>query len=524
MRLVGRRRQRRAFATSLPGILTALGCVVVVGLVAQPHPPRRVTAVPATTIDVRPSTVGVTALRTFGMGQTDLDDALDAIRASGIRVVRLAIPWAAVRPTLTDWTSVDRTVDAAAARGLAVVGVVTAGPAWPGAASAPAETVTTIATTTAAAAEFAAFVAATVTRFRGRLAAVEVGSDPNLSPSGPPDARSYVALLRAVYPAVKAADPAVVVLCGALASATGVLDPVEFLRRMYAAGAAGSFDALGFHPRTGAVPFSAGLPLPHSPVNQLIGLRLLMMDNGDADKRIWATDYDPAEGSDGIVGQGRRAVVDLLTSWRQLPYAGPAFVPSAPVDQIVSAPEQTRFAAVTDQRLGSVLSPVFRANPTTWAQIRTAATVYETPAGFVASPNPVAATALGLAAAPTGPFASGYQDFDGPAALRIWFSPQTCAWAGSAAIAAAWTPDLGLAVGAERRVGDTSSMDFQHGTVTTAPGVAATAVRAEHPDPVGCATTAEDPVPDPPAGTPPRDALARQASTPDSPRTAPVPR
>jgi polysaccharide biosynthesis protein PslG len=515
VRLVGRRRQRRAFATSLPGILTALGCVVAVGLVAQPHPPRRVTAVPATTIDVSPSTVGVSALRTFGMGQTDLDDALDAIRASGVRVVRLSIPWAAVRPTpdVTDWTSVDRTVDAAASRGLAVVGVVTAPPARPGTVGTPAGAATTT--------EFAAFVAATVTRFRGRLAAVEVGSDPNLSPPRPPDAGSYVALLRAVYPAVKAADPAVLVICGALASATGAWDPVEFLRRMYAAGAAGSFDAVGFHPQTGAVPFSAGLPLPHSPVNQLIGLRLLMVDNGDVDKRIWATEYDPA---DGITGRDERDVVDLLTSWRQLPYAGPAFVPSAPVDQIVSVPEQTRFAAVADQRLGSVLSPVFRATPATWAQIRTAATVYETPTGFVASPNPVAATALGLAAAPTGPFAGGYQDFDGSAAVRIWYSPQTCAWAGSAAIAAAWTPDLGLAVGAERRVGDTSSMDFQHGTVTTASGTPATVLRAEHPAPVGCATTAEDPTPDPPAGTPPRDALARQASTPDSPRTAPVPR
>jgi hypothetical protein len=59
------------------------------------------------------------------MTQADVDKTMDMIRASNVRAVRLFIPWAGVEYTQgqLDRTAIDRTVNSAAARGLAVVGM-----------------------------------------------------------------------------------------------------------------------------------------------------------------------------------------------------------------------------------------------------------------------------------------------------------------------------------------------------------------------------------------------------------------
>ena len=73
------------------------------------------------------------------------------------------------------------------------------------------------------------------------------GTSPTTRPSGT-TARSrpqYAALLKAAYPAIKAADPAASVLVGGL-----VGNDFEFVERLYDNGAKGSFDGVGVHTDT----------------------------------------------------------------------------------------------------------------------------------------------------------------------------------------------------------------------------------------------------------------------------------
>jgi hypothetical protein len=122
--------------------------------------------------------------------------------------------------------------------------------------------------------------------------------------------------------------------------------------------------------------------------------------------------------------------------------------------------EFQRFSAITDPSYGEVLSPVYRATPTVWAQARTVSTLFETPTtlfetptGIIASPTPVADKARQFGGVPKTPFENGYQDFDLPSGMRVWWSPATGAHAVGGGFVAAWVPQLGLALTDEVREG-----------------------------------------------------------------------
>jgi hypothetical protein len=100
--------------------------------------------------------------------------------------------------------------------------------------------------------DYAEFCALLARRYP--LAAIEVWNEPNgkgfWRPA--PDPARYAELLRATYQTVKAASPTTAVVGGALSDSTsrtgGDIPAKPFLEGMYAAGAAGSMDALSFHP------------------------------------------------------------------------------------------------------------------------------------------------------------------------------------------------------------------------------------------------------------------------------------
>jgi hypothetical protein len=93
---------------------------------------RQVTAVSATTINPSPTTTAIADSDVYGLTRPDVDKTMDLIKATGVRSVRLLIPWAGVEATQgqLDWSTVDKTVQSAASRGLAVVGVVNSTPMW----------------------------------------------------------------------------------------------------------------------------------------------------------------------------------------------------------------------------------------------------------------------------------------------------------------------------------------------------------------------------------------------------------
>jgi polysaccharide biosynthesis protein PslG len=513
--------RRRLLVTAVVAVPV---CMVAISPELGPSTHREVVAIAAAAINASPTTVAIADSDTFGMTQADVDRTMDAITASNVKSVRLFIPWAGVEASQgqLDWTAIDKTVNSAAARGLAVVGIVNSTPAWavkPGGQPLSGQPASNDV--------YAAFVGKVATRYLGKISALEIWNEPNAFTfwTPKPDAAAYVQLLRTTYPVVKAVDPTITVIGGVLGSIVDfgdlAINPVTYLQQMYAAGAQGYFDAFSFHPYHYSLKFSDGVTVANSPVQQLIQMRLLMVSNGDASKRIWSTEYgEPA--SSGGEAQENTYLTDMLTKWQELPYVGPmyiyttrdrntgslstedtlgiyrtdwtpktvqAVVATAAAGGLSKAPEFQRFATVTDASLGTVLSPVYRATPQVWAQIRTVRTIYELPSGFVTSPNPVADKARGYGVAPKGEFANGYQDFDNQYGLRIWYSPETCARAAGGGIANAWTPDLGLAVSDEMSSPGGAQMNFQHGTITWSAVGGAQVTRVENPTPTSCQNT-----------------------------------
>jgi hypothetical protein len=117
-------------------------------------------------------------------------------------------------------------------------------------------------------AAYAEFVGGLSDLFRGRIHAIEVWNEQNISRewvSSPQkiDAARYTQLLAVSYNAIKAQDPNILVVSGALAptgwnDGVNAVDDFEYLRQMVAAGATKYMDCVGVHVNALRVPPSAG--------------------------------------------------------------------------------------------------------------------------------------------------------------------------------------------------------------------------------------------------------------------------
>jgi hypothetical protein len=267
----------------------------------------------------------------------DLARDLDNAASTGGKWIRLDVNWTGVESTrgVFRWNYVDRAVDAIQARGMRVVMTLDYTPIW----ARRADCSTSMFCPPADPQTFANFANATAARYGPRGVHVyEIWNEPNLNQwwVGGPDAPAYVALLKAAYPAIHAADPAATVVTAGLAphgdlgaNPTDPISPVNFLKAMYAAGAKGFFDAFGLHPYP---------PLPHDPLSGKIGWNPLlqtalehdiMSSYGDGDKKIWGTEYGAPTGTDAkSVSETTQAqyIVEGLNYWRGLSFTGPLLV------------------------------------------------------------------------------------------------------------------------------------------------------------------------------------------------------
>jgi hypothetical protein len=277
----------------------------------------------------------------------ELDRQLSGMAELGVSWVRFDIEWSQVGGAgagLYDWSATDRVVAAAAAKGLRPLAILDYTPAWArtpdctdGASCAPRDP-----------AEFAAFAAAAATRYAGLgVRAWEIWNEPNLRQfyAPRPDPAGYTRLLQASSAAIRGVDPQAVVLTGGTAPAATAADgstitATDFLRGIYAAGGAGSFDAVAHHPYT----------FPYSPVTAYSGgawsdqatLHRIMAQHGDGAKKIWATEYGAPTGGPGtqITKDARREhpassyvseplqaviAVKAIRRYRKLDWAGPLF-------------------------------------------------------------------------------------------------------------------------------------------------------------------------------------------------------
>jgi hypothetical protein len=165
---------------------------------------------------------------------------LEMIREMGAPWVVEFFPWAYYeqRKGQFDFASADRIVDHANRQGLTVIARLGFVPAW----ARPSQTTFTHLDPEHYA-DFADFAAAFAAHFKGRVSHFVVWNEPNLQNEWGMrrvDPAAYVEMLRAVYPAIKRANPGSVVLAGALAPTTErnrdmALSDLAYLEEMYAA-------------------------------------------------------------------------------------------------------------------------------------------------------------------------------------------------------------------------------------------------------------------------------------------------
>lgn len=286
-------------------------------------------------IDTSSNAVGIAESELYFMTPEEVGVALDTMQSMGVTQFRMFIPWRAVEPMpgVYNWTEVDKVIDAAEQRGMAVLGAVTSTPTWASdvqdsAYGAPRDPE-----------DFGAFMGELASRYgagdgdpeSARISAYEIWNEPQSSVfwSPRPDPAAYTELLKAGYTAIKAVDPSGTVVGGVVTAGLtwgGVnISPVEFVQTMYESGAAGYFDALSYHPYNYDWKFGDGAGNSISAVGQLEAMQALMEQYGDGEKEVWTSEYGLPT---SYVSEAQQAefIDDFMDTWSEHEGTGPMFI------------------------------------------------------------------------------------------------------------------------------------------------------------------------------------------------------
>lgn len=205
-------------------------------------------------------------------------------------------------PYRSAWEKYDQIVDLADQYGMEVIVRISNPPEWTRAAGSQPGTFAPPDNPQ----DFADFVRAVVTRYKGRVRYYQLWNEPNIYPEWGAyaiDPEEYTELLKAGAMAAREADPEAVIIAGALASTinlqpndpppTNSLSDLIFLQRMYGAGAAPWFDIMAVQ----------GYGLWSGPTDDRMQPRVLnishhkfirdlMVANGDEEKPIWIAEMN----------------------------------------------------------------------------------------------------------------------------------------------------------------------------------------------------------------------------------------
>lgn len=275
-----------------------------------------------------------------GADMTQLSDSvltneMNLMQQAGVHWLRVAIPWGRVdhiKAYPRKWELIDRLINAAASRGMQVVGIVDNPPDW------AKQQIPRIPCTVQPPfnlTAYASFVGALAKRYpASTLSAIELENSPNLAGIWPhPDPCAYAQLMKQAYPSIKLAKPAIKVLNGGVggtrSDATHIPGDV-FFAALYENGAKGNFDVASFHPYSYPC-FPSKACAKNRSWYRIQKVRDAMVANGDGAKQIWATEFgSPTNGTanDGHVSEATQAaiMVDGMNEWRKLSFAGPFFV------------------------------------------------------------------------------------------------------------------------------------------------------------------------------------------------------
>lgn len=202
---------------------------------------------PARTVADDPA-LGVNVFLGWWHEPDELEPLARHMREAGMRWLREPLAWALVEPEpgVYDWSRFELGFDVATALGFEVMVTVGTTPDW--AASAPGRTMPRLDA-------WEAFCRTAVERYGDRVAAWEIGNEPNFPTFWlpEPDAAEYAAYLVAAHRGVKSADPDALTV----AMSTSGAD-VPFIEAVFEAGGAAATEAIAVHPYTAAIGPEAG--------------------------------------------------------------------------------------------------------------------------------------------------------------------------------------------------------------------------------------------------------------------------
>ncbi len=232
------------------------------------------------------------------------------IQALGFRWVKFQMPWKDMEPNPGNiqWGRWDEIINAYSGAGIKILLSIPKAPDW----ARPPDDDKSVEGPPSDPQTYANFVGAVAGRYAGKVQAIEVWNEQNLyyeaGGQGRVNVDNYMALLKASYAAIKAANPNMTVVSGAL-TPTGApppfaIDDVLYLRQMYERGLKGVSDAIGAHPSGFANPpdalFTGGDFDPNRGYddhrsfffrNTMEEYRQVMVEFGDGNKTIWPTEF-----------------------------------------------------------------------------------------------------------------------------------------------------------------------------------------------------------------------------------------
>jgi hypothetical protein len=286
-----------------------------------PPPPQAVAEAPAEEAPAEPEPSGPAPVAAakgnlpFGYGiQADprgnTSNNISLIKGMGFNWVKFQMAWKDVEaaPGNYSWGFWDEVLGVYSANGVKVLLSIPKAPDW----ARPPDDDKSVEGPPQDPNTYANFVGQVAARYAGKVQAIEIWNEQNLyyeaGGHGRINPAAYTELLKLSYNAIKAVNPDMIVVTGAM-TPTGApppvaMDDVEYLRQMYANGAKGFFDAVGAHPSGFAnspdALFQGGDFDPargyddHRSFffrNTMEDYRRVMVDNGDGDKTIWPTEF-----------------------------------------------------------------------------------------------------------------------------------------------------------------------------------------------------------------------------------------
>lgn len=259
-------------------------------------PPILVTLGAPQTVLTRHPKMGVHTRMTDEVETWKIQKNFQMVREMGVPYVVEYFPWAYIEPQRDefDWEHADIVVSHARQQGLTVIARLGFVPPW----ARPKETTTSY-LDAAHYGDFGDFVAAFAEHFKGQVNDLIIWNEPNtnfewgqraVNPS------EYVELLKVAYTRAKGVNPDVKILAGALApnlappGATDTMNDLEYLDKLYQAGAKDYFDLLAVHA------YGWQSPADEAPAPDRVNFRRtelardIMVRYGDADKHVMLTE------------------------------------------------------------------------------------------------------------------------------------------------------------------------------------------------------------------------------------------